>query len=185
MRKIDEWMLCGVLGLIAAGCGSAGHDLEGAPSDPQQLTKTTVVRIKKNGERETKTYFATPEQIEAEEQQRLAAMDRIEQRLAPDIIETSCSDGNSVWAYDATGAGSQPGPRCCLISEDQTSAWAYVEDVCGFTYMMSLRSGNIPGAYEASTLDCRVHFPKRTRLTTLGCDPATDWIYLNHEPPHP
>jgi len=180
MKKSDVWMLGGFMGLLGAGCGAPANDSPPAGSDPRQLVKTTVVNFKAGGEREISTYYATPEQIELEEQQLVEANRRREEGGELEvIIPSSCNTSWSVWLYDIPGAGKYSGySRCCVTSNNiAQTAQAYVNDVCGFPYAESLRAYGWGGSY-GNENDCQREYSNHDLLMSLDC-PDTDWISIS------
>jgi len=96
MKKVDAWMLAGFLGLLGAGCGAPANDSEPAGIGAEQRIKTTVVKLNPSGQHEISTYYATPEQIELEEQQLVDAKRREEEAqelavIVPDPYQTILS----------------------------------------------------------------------------------------------
>jgi hypothetical protein len=178
MKKIDAWMLAGFLGLLGAGCGAPANDSQPAGIDAEQRIKTTVVTFLPGGQREIFTYYATPQQIELEEQQLLDAQRRLEEgeELAA-IVPTSCSSPTSVWAYDVPGAGKYQGyARCCLGNDsDPEFSQAYIADVCAFPEMASLRSHGRGGLYGDQN-DCQVEFGYNKIIMYLACNSPVNWI---------
>jgi hypothetical protein len=182
MKKIDAWMLAGFLGLFGAGCGAPANDSQPPAIDAEQRIKTTVVKLNPSGQHEISTYYATPEQVELEEQQLLDAKRREEEgRELAVIVPGSCSSSRSVWAYDIEGGGKYPGyGRCCLENDsflpgDLSSA--YIADVCGFPYMASLRSHAFGGFYGDSN-DCQYSFRTYTTIMGFDCNYPVDWIVI-------
>ena len=83
-----------------------------------------------------------------------------------------------MWAYDIEGAGKWPGyARCCLDNTGCQISQAFINDVCGFPYMASMRSHSLGGWY-GNQNDCQQEFGVNNAILGFDCY-AVDWIAMH------